>query len=411
MKSKLAITITASGWILLGAYLYYDYTVYGPKIIDHLFRPLYPYETFFHTLIALAPFISTTMGYLVNERTKILRKTELSEKRLRHAGEEWRVTFDSIPYGVMLVDNDFNIIRANEYIARITGFPLKEFIGKKCYEVIHRTDKPVEGCPMSMVKESKKQKGVEYYEPRLGIHFMINSVPIFDDKDSVTAYVNSLVDITEIKEKEKKLTDSREAFLNMLKDTDHAYRELKDIHLNLIISFINALDAKSQWTRGHSERVKEKAVLIAREMDLSEKEIEDLAIGALLHDIGKIGTYDILLDKPEKLTEEEFELVRRHPAMGEKILMPIKGFKDILPIIRHHHERYDGKGYPDRLKGEEIPLLARILCIADSFDPMVTDRPYRKAPGIEWAIEEIKRCSGTHFDPKVAEAFLKVLGR
>lgn len=409
MKSKLAIAITLSGWLLLAAYLYYDYTVYSTQTVNHIFHPIHSYELFFHIMIFLAPFISTAMGYLVNARIMLLRKTQASEKKLGRASEEWNATFDSMPYGVMLIDREFNIARTNDYIAKISGNPIKELIGKKCYKVIHGQDSSVEGCPMLRAIETNREEKAEYYEPRLGIYFMAITTPVLDAEGMATTYVHSLFDITEMKKKEKKLTDSKEAFLNMLKDTDHAYKELKDIHLNLIISFINALDAKSHWTSGHSERVRENALLIGRAMGLNEKEIEALEISALLHDIGKIGTYDTLLDKPDKLTDEEYELIKKHPTMGEEILMPIKGFEDILPIIRHHHERYDGKGYPDNLKGEEIPLLARILCLADSFDPMVTNRPYRPAPGKEWAIEEIKKCSGTHFDPRIAEVFLAIL--
>ncbi|MDP2279231.1 MAG: HD-GYP domain-containing protein [Nitrospirota bacterium] len=144
-------------------------------------------------------------------------------------------------------------------------------------------------------------------------------------------------------------------------------------------------------------------------MGLSERKIEDIRIAALLHDIGKIGTYDIVLDKPGKLTDEELALVKMHPAKGEEILRPIKQLQYILPIIRYHHERMDGSGYPDRLKGDEIPLLAKILCAADSFDSMTADRPYRPSPGKEHAIAELKRCSGTQFDPEVVEAFLRAL--
>jgi HD-GYP domain-containing protein (c-di-GMP phosphodiesterase class II) len=129
----------------------------------------------------------------------------------------------------------------------------------------------------------------------------------------------------------------------------------------------------------------------------------------LLHDIGKIGTYDSLLDKPERLTMEEFEIVKKHPFQGVEILQGVKQLHDIIPIIRYHHERIDGKGYPDGLKGEEIPILARILHVADSFDSMTSDRPYRPSPRIEYAISELKKHSGSQFDSYVVDAFLKVL--
>lgn len=193
------------------------------------------------------------------------------------------------------------------------------------------------------------------------------------------------------------------------RELGEANTALIDLNDSLILAFANAIDAKSEWTKGHSERVSIHAVSIAKEMGFDEKELEDLRIAALLHDIGKIGTYDVILEKPGRLTAEEFALVKLHPANGEKILRPIRQLRHILPAIRAHHEKMDGAGYPDGLKGEAIPLPARILCVADTFDAMTSDRPYRSAPKKEYAIAELKRCSGTQFDPVVAKAFLRIL--
>lgn len=189
------------------------------------------------------------------------------------------------------------------------------------------------------------------------------------------------------------------------------YEEVKQLLINTITSLASAIDAKSPWTNGHSVRVTHYALQIGKEMGLNDKDVEWLRLSGLLHDVGKIGTYDIILDKPGKLTDEEFRLVKKHPGKGAEILNPITQLADIIPGVLHHHERYDGKGYPDGLKGEEIPLQARILCVADSFDSMTANRPYRLASGTEYAISEFKRCSGAQFDPKVVEAFLNVLGK
>ncbi len=331
------------------------------------------------------------------------------EKKLLRAAVEWRVTFDSMPYGVMLLDKEFNIIKTNEYISKLTGIPITELINKKCYEVIHGKDRPMEGCPLLKIGNAHSAEAVEFYETKFDKYFMGYVKPLLDKKVLTKKYMISLIDITEIKNKEKKLVESRDAFLNMLRDIDFSYKELRGLYEGLIHSFVSAIDAKSPWTKGHSERVTNYAMAIAKEMGIKEKDIETLKTAALFHDIGKIGTYNVILDKPGKLTDEEFDLVRMHPAKGEEILKPIKQLGKILPIIRHHHERVDGKGYPDGLKGEEIPFCARILHVADSFDSMTADRPYRPAPGIEYAISELKKCSGTQFDPKVVEAFLKVL--
>lgn len=293
----------------------------------------------------------------------------------------------------------------------LTGIPTKEMIGKKCYELIHGKDKPIEGCPLLKSSNTRSTESFEYYEPRLNRYFMVYSAPILDGEGLIKAYVHSLVDITKRKEKEKELIESRDAFFNMLKDLDFSYKELKEIYNGLIFSLIYAIEAKSPWTKGHSDRVRNYALAIAKELGFGEQDMETIKTAALLHDIGKIGTYEVILDKPGKLTDEEFALIKKHPAKGEEILKPIKHLGKILPIIRHHHERIDGKGYPDGLKGDEIPLCARILHVADSFDSMTADRPYRKSPGIEYAISEFKKYSGTQFDPKVVEAFLRVLGK
>ncbi len=195
----------------------------------------------------------------------------------------------------------------------------------------------------------------------------------------------------------------------MLKDLDNTYKEMKDVYNNLVIAFSNVIDAKSPWTKGHSVNVTKYAEAIARAMELPEEDIYILRTASLLHDIGKIGTYDNILDKKGKLTDEEFAIVREHPARGEKILQPIKGLESVLPIIRHHHERVDGTGYPDQLKGDEISLLAKILCVADSYDSMIANRPYRTSRGKDYAIEELRRCAGTQFDPLVVETFIGVL--
>ena len=185
--------------------------------------------------------------------------------------------------------------------------------------------------------------------------------------------------------------------------------DLEELFIGTVKSLSSAIDAKSPWTSGHSERVTKYALDIGKEMGLSEKELKQLELAGILHDVGKIGTYEAILDKPERLTPDELNVMRQHPGKGAEILSPIKNLKDMIPAIRHHHEFYDGKGYPDGLKGEEIPLFARILTVADTADAMGADRPYRKGRGMDVIIDELKRCSGTQFDPKVVDVFLKTL--
>ncbi len=168
------------------------------------------------------------------------------------------------------------------------------------------------------------------------------------------------------------------------------------------------VDAKSKWTSGHSERVAELSSRIARAMGLREKEIEALQRGGLLHDIGKIGIPLAILDKPDRLTDQEYGEIKNHPLIGAKILEPIEAYQDIIPLVAQHHERYDGTGYPAGLKGEEIDQGARIMAVADVWDALVSERPYREGWVGERARDLIVNSSGSHFDPEVVNAFLAV---
>jgi HD-GYP domain-containing protein (c-di-GMP phosphodiesterase class II) len=165
---------------------------------------------------------------------------------------------------------------------------------------------------------------------------------------------------------------------------------------------------KDPYTRGHSVRVSHYAVLIAREMGLSGELLRRIELGGHVHDIGKIGVREEVLNKAGKLTNEEYQHIMTHPMVGWKILAPLLGdTPEALNIVRSHHERFDGRGIPDRLVGTEIPLEARIVAAADCFDAMTSDRPYRPALSIEDAIAEIVRCGGTQFDPSVVDAVLR----
>lgn len=172
----------------------------------------------------------------------------------------------------------------------------------------------------------------------------------------------------------------------------------------------NVLEARDPFMRKHSKRVSEYAVLIARELGLSSDEQEIIGETALLHDIGKIGITDFILKKPERLDSREWMEIKKHPQIGEGFLLgPLQIVHIEQSMVRHHHERYDGKGYPDHLKGEKIPLYARILSVADSYEAMTAERPYRHALTPIEALTELERCSGTQFDPDIIKIFAKVL--
>jgi putative nucleotidyltransferase with HDIG domain len=184
---------------------------------------------------------------------------------------------------------------------------------------------------------------------------------------------------------------------------------INKLNLQTIQSLALAVEAKDPYTKGHSERVGEISEHLATMMGLSAAHIERVRIAGVLHDIGKIGVSETLLLKKTKLDKMEFEAIKQHPVEGQNILRPLNFLNDIIPAVYHHHERYDGKGYPEGLVGENIPLWARIIQVADTYDAMTSDRPYRAAYSKSQAITEICRCEGTQLDPKISHTMLKIL--
>jgi putative nucleotidyltransferase with HDIG domain len=188
-------------------------------------------------------------------------------------------------------------------------------------------------------------------------------------------------------------------------------RDLQEQFIGLLKAFSETIDARDPHTRGHSAHVCRYALAIGAELGFSPQRLERLEIASLLHDIGKIGVEAFILSKPAALDELELMAIRHHPLLGIRILESVKQLADVLPFIRHHHERYDGKGYPDGLRGEDIPLEGRILAVADSFDAMTSHRPYRKAMSVQEAINEMRDKSDSQFDPQIVQVFCTILER
>jgi putative nucleotidyltransferase with HDIG domain len=189
------------------------------------------------------------------------------------------------------------------------------------------------------------------------------------------------------------------------------YMDMREVFLDTITSLAKALEAKDPYTRGHADRVATLAVEIARAMGWSEEDVELIKYIGLLHDIGKIGIEDRILNKPGKYTEDEYAQMKRHSRIGAEIIEDIKLLGKGAKWVEHHHEWYNGRGYPDGLEGEEIPEGARILAVADAFDAMTSDRPYKRARTIEEARREVREFQETQFDPEIVEAFLQVTAR
>ncbi|QIA28135.1 HD domain-containing protein [Thermaerobacter sp. PB12/4term] len=201
-------------------------------------------------------------------------------------------------------------------------------------------------------------------------------------------------------------------FLLPLAVARFSFQRYLDVHhmfLSTIRALALALEAKDRYTYGHADRVARLSVEIGKALNLPDKQLELLQYAGILHDIGKIGVRDEILNKPGRYTQEEYEEMKKHPVIGARIVSGVDSLEVVARWIRHHHEKFDGTGYPDGLKGADIPLGARIIAVADAFDAMLYDRPYKAGRPLPEVIDELKRCSGSHFDPEVVSILLKLI--
>lgn len=201
----------------------------------------------------------------------------------------------------------------------------------------------------------------------------------------------------------------KEHNIRLIQELKSAMGELEELSMGTIRALADALDAKCDYTAGHSLRVSRIACLIGKTLGLPSEDLRDIELGGILHDIGKIGVPESILWKPAQLTPDEREVMRKHPSISAQIIGELRGLRRAREYVRHHHEYFDGSGYPDGLKGENIPLGARIILVSDAYDAMTTDRPYRKAIGHDRAVKELAEMKGTQFDPTVVEALLKLV--
>ena len=276
------------------------------------------------------------------------------------------------------------------------------------------------GVPDAILQKESRLTDEEYSEiknhPSIGAH-ILSTASIFKEIIPIVKHHHERYDgksdkfdqvILLIESGIKSVAQMREIqrINEELKDT---YEQLEKAYLESVQTIRYTVEAKDPYTRGHSDRVSAYSVLIGEKLGLSEKDLKTLRIGGLFHDVGKIGVPDAILQKESRLTDEEYSEIKNHPSIGAHILSTASIFKEIIPIVKHHHERYDGKGYPSQLKGDEIPYFARIAAIADSFDAMTSKRTYRNSLPIEVVIEEFKKGRGTQFDPELDDVFLDIL--
>ena len=301
------------------------------------------------------------------------------------------------------MNNDFNLIIIDFMLPGDDGIKIIEHIKKNEPDAVIIL---VTGCNIVENIQNAVHAGVFDYLPKpFDIEQLMFSVERALSAQSLAATNKRL--LRELSEKNILLEEKVEERTESLR---RAYCKLEEVYIGIISSLVSAIEAKDSYTHSHSVNVAKYSVSIAEHMELPNKEVQSINRAAHLHDIGKIGIKDSILNKKEKLTEDEFEEIKKHPITGEEILKPLNFFGHSANLIKQHHERYDGGGYPDGLHGNEILLGARIMAVADTYDAMMSRRPYRKRTfSKQEVIEEIVKNAGIQFDPKVVDAFLNVV--
>ncbi len=334
-----------------------------------------------------------------------------------------RDILDNVKLGIVTLESDWNILYFNRHLADTFGVNRETVLGKdflKIFSDLERAgfDKSILDIFPGGFEDDQTCKSYEI-EKEMGDgdkRIFSYTVSILKNKKELMGAGIVVEDITEQREIEDKssatdktLSRTNKKLSEKIAELSRLYEDAKKGYFDTIRALAFAIEARSYYTREHSERVTHYALDIAKKMDLPQDTMELIQYAGRLHDIGKIGVKDVVLDKPGQLTASEFTEIKLHPSRGAEMLEPLDFLHDSLPSIRAHHERYDGRGYPDGLLKDKIPLVARILSVADTFDAMTTNRPYRKALSHEDAIKEIRKYSGSQFDPKIAQAFLQVL--
>jgi response regulator RpfG family c-di-GMP phosphodiesterase len=305
-----------------------------------------------------------------------------------------------------LVDDETGSLRVKEAYGASPEYidKFENVYSKELSEIIYKDIKPVLISPDAQLPP-ELEKAVKIQDIAYGV-----CVPL-----SIRGKITGLLSVCRTS-KDSPFTSSDIELVSVLSgqaaaaiENAHLYEKLEQSYLSMMVALSCVVEARDLYTDKHMKDIAEYSVDIASKMGLAEDEIENIRKAALLHDLGKISIPDHILMKPGKLSEEEIEIIKKHPENGAKIIEPVEPLRNARDIIKYHQECYDGSGYPEGLKGETIPLGARIIAVADAFGAMTTDRPYRKALTIEEAVKEIKRCSGTQFDPDIVEKFIALL--
>lgn len=411
-------------------------------IVDLIFGPSSGENLYFEKdLLMAAVFILTawTLGFYVKTESDHIRKLEIQANedgltglynhRYFHDALRGKITSyekDKKPISLIFIDIDY-FKNYNDLYGHQKGDEVLKAIGLLLKNTARKNDIVARygGEEFAVIlPDTEEEQAIEIAE---NIRIKIEETYFEGEENQPNGKITASIGISIFPNKAKNDVELirsaddalyRVKFLN--KNSVEAYhfilddlkQDIEDEHIDLVTSIktlIGVINAKDRYTYGHVERVVVYSRLIAEKLKLSEEDKKRLIYGAYMHDIGKINISEEILNKRMPLTKEEWETLKQHPVNGVEIIKPVESLAHLAPLILHHHERYDGKGYPDNLKGEEIPYLARVLTVVDSFDAMTSNRPYSKRKTHEEAAEELRKCSGTQFDPNIADAFIQVI--
>lgn len=304
--------------------------------------------------------------------------------------ELFRLLVDNTPVAYIILDDEYRIHYINENFLKLRNLDPKETLGEICYNISNGGVR-CQKCAVARALRTGEKAMVSRKDilPDKSVRFIDDyAIPLYKDEKTGKQFV-------------------LEIMVNRTKEM--TAREQRDsIFIEILSILLSLIDAKDTYTAAHSQGVHDVAMKIGVSYGLSDKELFELSSAATLHDIGKVHISNDIINKPGKLTNEEYEIIKQHPVLSDEMLQGFSSFDSIRDGVRYHHERYDGKGYPDGLAGDEIPLNAKIIAVADTYDAITSTRSYRKGQSYEVAAAEICRVSGTQLDPKVVEAFLRV---
>ncbi len=308
---------------------------------------------------------------------------------------ETQKILDALPFYVLIINKKHEILLANKAVETQLKLKPEDIIGGYCPKLVHGVDTEFEHCPLGEAVTSSELVEKEYFDEKIS-KWIKTSIYPFEHKSGgeEIAYFHIAQDITKAKQDEEQLK------ANVVK--------LNNITHSIIEAMTKTVEKRDPYTAGHQQRVSKLAAGIARKMDISEKEIEGIQIAALVHDIGKIVIPIDILSKPGRINHHEYSLIQAHSETGFEILQGIEFPWPVAKIVLQHHEKMDGSGYPQGLKGNDILLEARILCVADVVEAMSSHRPYRQSLGIDKALEEISNGKGEFYDDKVVEACIRL---